>query len=186
MGYMVKKIAKKKINKVVVLSVVVVVVTLFTAVVLIYLPFLNKTNSLRQDILKERERNILIGKTRALGKHLKVYKKQIPQGRGVSWLISVISDTASKEGIDISSIKPGAPEDRQLYTKLHVILDTISTYSELGKFISKIESSDKFLRVERVDIKRLDLDEDFDEVAEKFEPFNIKGNIIISTVVLKE
>lgn len=186
MGYMAKKIAKKKINKTIILSAVIIIVSLFTAVVLIYLPFLNKTKTLRQDILKERERNILIGKTRALGKHLKVYKKQIPQGRGVSWLIALVSDAASKEGIEVSSIKPGAPEDRQLYTKLHVILDTISTYRQLGNFISKIESSDKFLRVENVDIKRLDLDKDFDEDVAKFEPFNIKGNIIISTIVLKE
>ena len=186
MGYMVKKIAKKKINKLAILSAVIIITTLFTAVVLIYLPYLNKAKSLRLEILKERERNILVGKVRALGKHLKVYKKQIPQARGVSWLISVVSDMASKEEIEVSSIKPGAPEDRELYTKLHVILDTLSTYEQLGNFIARVESSEKFLRVEDIDIKRLDLDGDFDKDGAKFEAFDIKGNIVISTVVLKE
>ena len=183
---MAKKIAKKKINKLTIINTAIIIVTLFTAVVLIYMPFLNKTKSLRQNILKERERNILVGKVRALGKHLKVYKKQIPQGRGVSWLISMVSDRASKEGIEVSSIKPGAPEDRDLYTKLHVILDTVSTYEQLGNFIARVESSEKFLRVESIDIKRLDLDEDFDKDGAKFEAFDIKGNIVISTIVLKE
>ena len=186
MGYMAKKIVKKKINKLVIISAAIISITLFTAVMFIYLPFLNKTKSLRQDILKERERNILIGKVRALGKHLKVYKKQIPQGRGVSWLISAISDMALKEGIEISSIKPGAPGDRKLYTKLHVILETVSTYEQLGNFIARIESSEKFLRVENIEIKRLDLDGDFDEGAAKFEAFDVKGNIVISTIALKE
>ncbi len=62
---------------------------------------------------------------------------------------------------------------------------TISTYHQLGKFISRIESSEKFLRVELIEIKRLDLDENFDKNATELRSFDVKSRIIISTIVLK-
>lgn len=181
-----KKGEKKKLNNIVILSAVIIIVTLVTGTAFICLPFLNKNKSLRAEILHERDRNVLVGKIRALGKHLKVYNKRIPAQRGVSWLLSVVSDMASKEQIELSSIKPGAPEDRGSYTQLYVILETISTYHQLGRFLSRVESSEKFLRVEDINIKRLDLDGDFKEGTTKFKTFDVKGHIVISTIVLKE
>ena len=181
-----KKSPAKKINKVLVLTVKVIVLTLFIGVVFVYIPFNNKVKDLRADILKERDRNILIGKIRAFGKHLKVYEERIPENKGVSWLINTVSDIASKQQIEISSIKPGTPENRQLYTKLYVVLDTVSDYEKLGKFVSKIESSKKFLRIENAAIKRLDLSENFDEETSKYEGFDAKGHFVISTFVLRD
>ena len=183
---MAKKTAKKPASRLLIISAAMIVVTVFIGVVFIYMPFANKSKSLREEILRERDRNVLIGKIRAMGRHLKVYNKRVPQGRGVSWLISHISDIASKQKIEISSIKPGIPEDRGLYTNLHVVLDIACTYNQLGEFISKIESSEKFLRVESINMKRLDLGKEFDEEAEKFKAFDIKAHLVISTVVLKE
>jgi len=181
-----KNIELKKLSKIVILSAIVVIVTIVVAVAVIYLPFLNKTKSLRSQILTERDRNVLIGKIRALGKHLKVYKKRIPEQRDVSWLLREVSDMATKEEIEISSIKPGIPEDRGLYTKLFVTMDTISTFHQLGKFVSIVESSEHFLRVDNIFIKRLDLDEDFSEDKAKFESFDVKAHIVVSTIILKE
>lgn len=181
-----KKIEKKKINKNIIASAVIIVATLFAGAVFIYAPFVNKAKNLRSNILQERDRNILIGKIRALDKHLNIYGKRIPDGRGVSWLLSEVSDMAAKEKIELPSIKPGLPEDRGGYTKLYVILDTLSTYHQLGKFISRIESSEKFLRVESIDIKRLDMNEGFDKEESKYKAFDVKGHIVVSTIVLKE
>ncbi|MBU1006301.1 MAG: type 4a pilus biogenesis protein PilO [Candidatus Omnitrophica bacterium] len=183
---MVKATVDKKLNRLVILSGIMIGVTLFIGVAFIYVPFLNRTKSLREEILLEREKNILVGRIRGLGKHLKVYKKQIPRGRGVSWLISEVSDMASKENIEVSVIKPGIPEDKGLYTKLHVILTTFCTYDQLGKFVSRIESSDNFLKIEGINIKRLDSDEGFDVKGSKFKPFDVKSNIVISTIILKD
>ena len=180
-----KKIEVKKINKVVILHAIVIIVTFAIGFLFIYRPFLNKNKTLRVQILQERERNILVGKIRALGKHLKVYEDMLPEQKNVSWLLARISDMASKENIEITSIKPGDLEDRGLHTKLYVALDTISTYHQLGKFISRIESSEKFLRVELIEIKRLDLDENFDKNATELRSFDVKSRIIISTIVLK-
>lgn len=182
-----KKTALKKPNKTVISSAIIIIVTLLVGALFIYRPFLSKKTSLRASILYERDRNVLAGRIRALGKHLKVYEKRIPeQGRGVSWLLGKVSEMATEEDIEISSIKPGAPEDRDLCTKLYVVLDTVSTYDNLGRFISSIESDKKFLRVESIDIKRLDLDEGFDKETSSFKSFDAKAHIVITTVVFKE
>ena len=60
------------------------------SVMFIYVPFAEKNKSLRSDILTERDKNVLIGKIKALGKHLKVYDQRIPEYGGVSWLLGEV------------------------------------------------------------------------------------------------
>jgi Tfp pilus assembly protein PilO len=181
-----KKIDKRIWNKPALINVVIAVLVVTVGFTFIYLPFTNKNKALRVDILKERDKNILIGKIRAMSKHIKIYDKRVPEGMGVSWLLGEISSKASKEQIEVSSIKPGNPEDYGLYTKLFVIVDMASTYNQLGRFIAEIESSEKFLKVESINIKRMDLDDKFEEKSGKFKAFDVKANIIISTIVSKE
>ncbi|MFA5388253.1 MAG: type 4a pilus biogenesis protein PilO [Candidatus Omnitrophota bacterium] len=179
-------VEKKNWNKLVIFNVVMIAAALTVSIVFIYMPFSERNKSIRTDILKERDRNVLIGKIKALGKHLKVYDKRIHQGTGVSWLLGEISGMASKENIEISSIKPGNPEDYGLYTKLFVIVDITSNYNQFGRFIAAIESSEKFMKVESVNVKRMDLDDKFENGSGKFRAFDVKANIVISTIVPKE
>lgn len=181
-----KKIEKKTLNKLVIVNIITVTLLLVTGTVFIYRPFMDKTKSTRQDILRERDRNILIGKIKALTKYLRVYDKRILKGGSVSWLLGEISNTASKEHMEMSSIKPGSPEDYGLYTKLFVIVDAASTYNQLARFIAEIESSEKFMKIESVNIKRMDLDEKFEKDSGKFKAFDVKTNIVISAIVSKE
>lgn len=181
-----KKDEKKRPSRLVIISILIVLITFAIGTLLIYIPFTEKNKSLRAQILEERNRNLLIGEIRAIGKHLKIYEKRLPEGRGVSWLLGEISEMASDKQIEISSIKPGAPEDRGLYTKLYVVMDTISTYHQLGSFLSKVESSKKFLKVESINIKRLDSDASVAFDTERFKFFDVKATIIISAFVFKE
>lgn len=181
-----KKTEKKTWNKLIIVNAVIIALVLAIGAIFIYLPFTNKNKMLRADILQQRDKNILIGKIKAMSKHLKVYDKRVPEGVGVSWLLGETSNIASKEHVEISSIKPGNPEDYGLYTKLFVIVDVASTYNQLGRFVAGIESSEKFLKVESINIKRMDLDDKFEEGSGKFKAFDVKANIVISTIVSKE
>lgn len=182
----IKSEEKQAGNKLIVISAIIMILILVIGALFIYAPFTHKNKSLRIDILRERDKNVLVGKIKALSKYIKVYDKRIPDAEGVSWLLSEISSMASKERIEISSIKPGNPEDFGLYAKLSVIVDIASDYNQLGKFIAKIESSEKFLKVESIDIKRMDLDEKFEKGSGKFKAFDIKADIVISTIIQKE
>lgn len=181
-----KKTEGNAVNKLYIATAVIIVLTLIIGIVFIYVPFANKNKSLRADILKERDKNILVGKIKALGKYIKIYDKKIPEGGGVSWLLGEISSMASSEHVEVSSMKPGNPEGYGLYTKLFVVVDLISTYNQLGSFISRIESSEKFLKIENINIKRMDIDEKFEKGSGKFRAFDVKANIVISTIVQKE
>nr|MBU1328155.1 type 4a pilus biogenesis protein PilO [Candidatus Omnitrophota bacterium] len=181
-----KKSEKKTGNKLIIISAIIIALVLAIGAMLIYLPFTHKNESIRADILKERDKNLLIGKIKALSKYIKIYDKKIPDAEGVSWLLSEISNMASKEHIEVTSIKPGNPENYGLYAKLSVIVDVASTYNQLGKLIAEIESSEKFLKVESINMKRMDIDEKFEKDSGKFKAFDIKANIVISTVVSKK
>lgn len=181
-----KKGTRKPQNKLIIVSAIIIIALITIGSFFIYMPFSEKTGSLRSEILRERDKNLLIGRIRAIGKHLKVYEKRVPQDASVSWLLGTVSDIASKERIEISSITPGAPEDYGLYTKLYVIMDIASTYSQLGRFVSMVESSEKFLRIEGMDIKRMDLGETSVKGPGRFKAFDVRTNIVISTLTTKE
>ncbi|MFA4991822.1 MAG: type 4a pilus biogenesis protein PilO [Candidatus Omnitrophota bacterium] len=181
-----KKPESKKINKLIILSGIIAVLTFVIAMGFIYKPFSDKNRAIRENILLERDKNLLIGRIRALGKHLKAYEKRIPRGAGVSWLVAEVSDMASKEQLEVSSITPGSPEDYRVYTKVYVTMEVISAYHQLGRFISRVESSEKFLRIESIGMKRLDQDEAFEKKSGKFKAFDVKASIVVSTIVMKE
>jgi Tfp pilus assembly protein PilO len=180
-----KKTEKKTWNKVIIVNAVMIALVLVIGVMFIYMPFANKSKSMRADILRERDKNILIGKIKALSKYLKIYDKSIPENEGVSWLLSEVSKMASKEQVEVPSIKPGNPEAYGLYTKLFVIVDVACTYNQLGRFIADIELSKKFLKVESINIKRMDSDDKLEKESGKFKAFDVKANIVISTIVPK-
>lgn len=179
-----KKVEFTKLDRLTILTAVIITITFIAGLFFIYMPFRNKNMSLRTEILYERDRNILIGKIRALNRHYRAYSKRIPETRTVSWLLNEISDMASKEKIQVLSVKPGMSEDRGMYTRLLVVLDVVSTYHDIGRFIANIESSEKFLKIETIDMKRLDTDDAFDKTLMGRKPFDIKANIVISTIAL--
>ncbi len=177
---------KPKINNITIVSAAIVTVTVLVGAVFIYMPYKQKTEILVDQILRERDKNVLVAKIKALNDHLKVYKKRIPEGRGVSWLLAEVSDMAAKENIDITSVKPGSPEDRGLYTRLYVTMDIVSNYGQLGRFMARIESSEKFIRVESVKTERIDLGRDFNPEDAKYNRYDLKTSVAISTLVLKD
>ena len=182
-----KKPVIKKLNKLTILTAGVSIITIVIGWLFIYMPFVNSNKSLRSEILYERDKNVLIGKIRAIDKHLKIYMRRVPKKeKGVSWLISEVSDMASMEGIEIISIKPGEPREIENYTKFYVVVDMICTYHQLGKFTSNVESSEKFIKIEEVNIKRLDMDQGFNKESSKHDSFDLNGHLVISMLTIKE
>jgi len=176
---------KKAHRSVIIIAAAIIVFAIFIGAVFIYTPFKNATKELESKISVEKNKNALIGKINILGRNLEGYRKKIAEKEDPSWLSKEISRIVSEEGIEVSSVEPGVVEKRDLYTKLDVTLDVYATYHQLGAFLSRIESEDRFFRVGSLNMKRLDLDEDFENLAERFKPFDVKANIVVTTVVLR-
>jgi Tfp pilus assembly protein PilO len=182
-----KKKKAPRPNNIVIVSILIGVVTVSIGIAGIYVPFSRKTRELREETLREREKNVLMGRIRALDKHIAVYNKRVPDPeRGISWLLSEVSNMAAAEHIEISYMKPGVPEDKGLYTRLYIVMDTLSSYGQLGRFIARVESHEKFFRIEDLTIKRCDSKEGFDRQTSKFKPFDVTAHIVISTATFKE
>ena len=182
-----KKPVIKKLSKLTILTASVSIITIAIGWIFIYMPFANSNKSLRSEILYERDKNVLIGKIRAIDKHLKIYMKRVPKKeRGVSWLISEVSEMASREDIEMTSITPSMPQEIENYTKFYVVIDIVCTYFQLGTFISYVESSEKFMKIEEVYIKRLDMDKGFNKESSKYDSFDLNGHLVISMLTIKE
>ena len=170
-------------NKITILTVIIIVITLAIGGWGIFRPFLNRGKSLRREILHERDKNIVLGKMAVLDEYLRIYDKRIPKNRNVSWLLGELTEAAKKEGIDIVSITPSDPEDRGIYIKLSVTMEIRSDYNQLGRFISMIESSKKFFRVEKCYIT--EYHPDSKEETEEGGALKVKSYVVVSTVVFK-
>ena len=57
-----KSSEKKTWNKIVIASAVIILIVAMISVMFIYVPFAEKNKSMRSDILRERDKNVLIGK----------------------------------------------------------------------------------------------------------------------------
>ena len=182
---MLKKI-NLKINKSQLIATTAVIFISASVILSVYLPFKRQSLSFRSDILAERENNILLGHISVIHKYLDVYKKQIPDISGVSAFMGDISEMARKENVEIISIKPGAPEITELYTKFYVTLDIKSPYKQLGSFVSRIESSDKFFMVEGMKAKRLDMERDVKDKSDSFKAFDVTASLVLSAYSFKE
>ena len=163
----------------------IVVCTIFIGSVFIYITFKNNAKEFKSKILVEKDKNAIIARINLVEKRLAFYTKRTPEAKDTSWLLKEISRISSEEGIEISSIESGDLKERDLYFKLNVILNVYASYHQLGVFLSRVESEEKFFRVESLNMKRLDLDSDFENLTERFKPFDVKANIVISTVILR-
>ena len=134
----------------------------------------------------EKKKNLLISEIKVFDKYIDTYLKRLSRDRGVSWLLSVVGDLAKQEKVKITSIKPGSSKVKKEYSKLYITLETVSKYYQLGKFISRIESSEKFLKIESLELKRIDSSRTLSDDVKGLDPFDVTAHIIITTTVWRD
>lgn len=84
------------------------------------------------------------------------YERMLPVEQEIPKLLEDLSEMAKRSDVKILGITPlptkqesGLPE--QIYQDIPILINAKSGYHELGKFISDLENSDRFMKV--VDIK---------------------------------
>ncbi|MBI3324218.1 MAG: type 4a pilus biogenesis protein PilO [Candidatus Omnitrophica bacterium] len=97
-----------------------------------------------------------------------------------SWLVGQVGKLAEQAKIELTSIAPQPSKAIQEFTRLAVLIQFSTSYHELGNFLSMIESSPAFIRVEE-----LSMANDYHSVAtgggssEEYQP-NVK--LMLSTL----
>ena len=85
------------------------------------------------------------------------YERMLPVEQEVPKLLENLSGMAKESGVKIVGITPlqskqeGGPE--QIYQEIPILISAKSGYHELGKFLSGLESSDRFMKVADIHVK---------------------------------
>ena len=86
------------------------------------------------------------------------YEKMLPAQQEIPSLLESLSDMAKSSGIKIVGIMPVAAKEEkfqkeQIYKETPILISAKSGYHELGRFVSDMENSDRFMKVADIQIK---------------------------------
>ena len=92
----------------------------------------------------------------ALVQQIERYRARLPQAPDPSWLVQELLDQARTAQIELTSITKDSSQPIGAATRLGVTVRFEASYHHLGRFLEAIERSEKFLRVEHVQVGRAD------------------------------
>ena len=106
------------------------------------------------------------------------YERMLPVEQEIPKLLEDLSGMAKGSGVKIVGITPlqSKQDDQsaeQIYQEIPILINAKSGYHEVGKFLSKLENADRFMKVADIDIK-----------ANKASPKRHDVEILVLTYVL--
>ena len=120
----------------------------------IYLPDQRKLSTLREQLTKEQETQELAGGLVHSLEEVEQLRKRLPQAPETERLLQEVGRIAQQEGVQLISIVPQEPKGLQDVTRLAVTLKFVSSYHQLGRFVSGLENAPLFLLVETLNLSR--------------------------------
>jgi hypothetical protein len=109
--------------------------------------------SLKQAKDMEIKKNTALGGVNELEKRVKLYKDFINR-KDPTALVNSFNNIARVTGVTITSLKPGRLQDLPMYSKYSFSMAvTASSFSQLGKFISKLESDPDIFLVDTAAVR---------------------------------
>lgn len=86
------------------------------------------------------------------------YEKMLPSEKDIPELLEDLSGIAKSSNVKIIGITPviakeDKPKKGQIYKEVPIQISASSSYHELGIFLSKLENSDRFMKVADIEIK---------------------------------
>lgn len=121
----------------------------------IYTRQIDKMDETRARLEIERRKNEICARIRKIQLEMQKYKDRIPVGRDIPWIVSEITSIARRANLDIHIIEPRPIKKRRFHAILPVTLKVAGSYHQLGRFVSKLESSEKFIKVDEMKLQSL-------------------------------
>lgn len=120
-----------------------------------------KANTMRSEV-KTAENDIakidkLKKEISAYRSKIEVYERMLPVEQEVPKLLESLSTMANSSSVKIVGITPLASRQEEspenIYQEIPIMISAKSGYHELGKFLSDLESSDRFMKVADIGIR---------------------------------
>ncbi len=172
---MIRKIIPKEIQKALLAGVTIFVLILVWGGRFIY----EKSNTRLKKLKIQRQRVRLENKVGVKLDELSKIRKKMTVIQESSRFLAEVAKIAGQLNLKLKAISALPREKRNDFIKLSVSLEVDTTYHELGLFVSKIESSDVFMSIDKLELNSV-------VTAENAESPQILAKLIISTVTLTD
>ncbi len=172
---MIKKIIPKEIQKSLLAGVTIFLLIFIWCARLMYKTNNTKLNEIKRQHLRVKLENKVGLKLNELGK----IRKKMSVIRESSLFLAEVAKIAGQLNLKLKAISALPREKRNEFIKLAVSLEVDTTYHELGVFVSKLESNEVFMSVEKMDLSSV-------VTAENAESPQILAKLIVSTITLTD
>jgi type IV pilus assembly protein PilO len=150
---------------------------------LIYGPRDNEKAALGNDVAKLEDelenaravaelRPVLERQIEEMGQKLEFYERRLPNAKEVPKLLMELRRAVEEEEVQLEALKAGDPENRGMYTTVPFEVEVTSGFHQLGKFVNRLESGERFLAVEDLAVEAGRGDKD---------PRTRTGKLVVST-----
>ena len=135
------------------LGIIMVAMTGLIAYTVVYVPSYRQVQLIQVKEAKEQANQRAQADAVALLKTVEAYRKRLPSERNPSWLVRETLALAQKAGVQIANISQEEPQSFAGFSRLTVSLQFTASYHQLGAFLDQVEQSDRFIRVDRVNVQ---------------------------------
>ncbi len=146
-----QKITQKKD---IIIFILVILIACLIGYNLVYRYNLSKIDFIKFQIDEEKKKNEILGIIGILDKKLRGYQKRSFSTTEITPVVDKISALAKKTNIKIEAFNPKPAISQEHYIQLPLEIPLSCEYHKLGQFLSLIESSEEFLWVTRLDMKK--------------------------------
>lgn len=109
-----------------------------------------ENEKLAQNMRIARTKDLLVKEISKMQDAIDYYERRIPSDKGTAWLLMELSRVARSTGIKYISITPQAEEKKGSYIKVPMQIKIRCGYHGLGRFVNRIESSQRFMTVDNI------------------------------------
>lgn len=140
-------------NKMALLSIAIFLVACLIGYNFIYKPGTKKDSQIRLEISTQEEVNRLLSEIQQFQQKVQSLHERQAAEHNTDWLLTNITKIAKECEVKISSIQPKSSIPRDRYVIIICQASAESTYHRLGEFISRLESSKEFIKVDSLNLK---------------------------------
>lgn len=121
----------------------------------VYLQEQQEVSKLREQLTEQQQTQELRSQVALSLEQIERFRKRLPTEPETEWLVREVGRLAEEAGVHLTSIVPQSPKKLEEFTHLAVALQFAASYHRLGKFISILENSPAFLKVEALEVSRV-------------------------------
>ncbi|MBI4336081.1 MAG: type 4a pilus biogenesis protein PilO [Candidatus Omnitrophica bacterium] len=151
-----KKIKKEDIlrNKIAIICAAVALFSVWYGYNKIYKTTAAAIRRLNAEISSERSNAGIARRLAPLQAQVSRYEGYFEKGGDVPWLVDKVSRAADESGVNIVDLNSKPLTQLKSFAYSNLTLKVKGTFHQLGDFVSKIESADKIVRVEKLSFKK--------------------------------